>query len=80
MTMIVGQPRIIPLYSTVTGNGNNSRYTIVRWVGCVVLEVQLTGGNKYIMIQPEFAVDSTAVGGGPVSGNSFAYKPLQLSR
>ena len=77
---IVGQPRIIPLYSKVTGNGNNSRYTIVRWVGCVVLDVQLTGGNKYITIQPEFAVDSTAIGGGPASGNSFAMKPLQLSR
>ncbi len=77
---IVGQPRIIPLYSKVTGNGNNSRYTIVRWVGCVVLEVQLTGGNKYITIQPEFAVDSTAVGGGPTSTNSFALKPLQLTR
>lgn len=81
MTSIKGQPRVIPLYQApVTGNGNNSRYTIVRWAGCVILDVQLTGGNKYVTIQPEFAVDSTAYGGGPTSNNSFVYKPLQLSR
>lgn len=81
MIAIKGQPRIIPLYrAPVTGNGNNSRYTIVRWVGCVILDVQLTGGNKYVTIQPEFAVDSTAYGGGPASDKSFAYVPLQLSR
>jgi len=81
LTAIKGQPRIIPLYrAPVTGNGNNSRFTIVRWVGCVILDVQLTGGNKQVIIQPEFCIDSTAVGGGPVSDSSFAYKPLQLSR
>lgn len=81
LAAIKGQPRIIPLYrSPVTGTGNNSRFTIVRWVGCVILDVKLTGGDKYVTIQPEFAIDSTAYGGGPVSDNGFAYTPLQLSR
>lgn len=81
LTAIKGQPRIIPLFrSPVTGNGNNSRFTVVRWVGCVILDLKLTGGDKYMVIQPEFAVDSTAYGGGPASDKSFAYVPLQLSR
>jgi Flp pilus assembly protein TadG len=80
MASIIGQKRIIPLYTTVTGNGNNSRYTVVEFVGCTVVAVKLTGGDKYIMIQPEFCVDPTAKGGGPSSDKSFAFRPLQLSR
>ena len=77
---IIGMPRIIPLHESVTGNGNNAMFTIVRFVGCVILEVKLTGGDKYVMIQPEFATDSTAIGGGPESDHSFVYKPLKLTR
>lgn len=77
---IKGQPRIIPLHRSVQGNGNNAEFEIRRFVGCVILDVKLTGTNKAIIIQPEFAVDSTAKGGGPLSDHSFAYKPLQLTR
>lgn len=77
---IQGTPRIIPLHNHVSGNGDNAKFYICRFVGCVILDVKLNGTNKEITIQPEYAVDSTAQGGGPLSGNSFAYKPLQLSR
>lgn len=54
LTSIIGQTRIIPVFSSVTANGNNANYTIVRWVGIRVLAVKLTGAmnSKHVMIQP----------------------------
>jgi Flp pilus assembly protein TadG len=81
---IIGQGRIIPLYSTVTGNGNNAQYTVVGWAGCTVLDVNLTGAlkNKHVTIQPCFVIDATAITG--ASSRSFAgqyiVKPLGLVR
>jgi len=55
LEQIVGQPRIIPLFSEVTGNGNNATYTIVQFAGIRIVEVHLTGSSKTVkrvMIQP----------------------------
>lgn len=54
LASIIGQTRIIPIFSTVSGNGNNAMYTIVRWVGVRILAVKLTGpmNGKYLMVQP----------------------------
>src|SRR5436309_28520 len=51
---IIGQARIIPLYSQVTGNGNNAQFTIVKFVGVTILEVNLNGSttSKHVTIQP----------------------------
>jgi hypothetical protein len=81
---IIGQGRIIPLYSTVTGNGNNAWYTVVAFVGCTVLDVNLNGAltSKHVTIQPCFVIDGTAVTG--TSNSSFQgqyiVKPLGLVR
>lgn len=81
LAAIRGQPRIIPLFEPpVTGNGNNATYKIVGFAGVVVLDVQLTGGNKYVTIQPEYVQDPTALGGGSSSTSSFVTKPLKLTR
>lgn len=77
---IEGEARIIALHEKVTGNGDNSVYTLCRFVGCTIVDVNLNGTNKSIIIQPAFAIDSHAVGGGNDSGNSFVYKPLRLTR
>jgi hypothetical protein len=54
LSSIIGQTRIIPIFESVAGNGNNSMYTIVRWVGVRVLAVKLTGpmNNKHVIVQP----------------------------
>lgn len=54
LASIIGQTRIIPIFQSVSGNGNNAMYTIVRWVGVRVLAVKLTGpmNGKYVMVQP----------------------------
>jgi hypothetical protein len=54
LASIVGQKRIIPIFSSVSGNGNNASYNIVAWVGIRILDVRLTGAmkSKYVYVQP----------------------------
>ena len=54
LASIIGQTRIIPIFSTVTGNGNNANYRIVRWAGVRILYVKLTGSmsSKQLIVQP----------------------------
>jgi Flp pilus assembly protein TadG len=81
---IIGQGRIIPLYSTVAGNGDNAEYTVVAFVGCTVLDVNLRGAltDKHVTIQPCFVIEPTAVTG-PANGSfagQYIVKPLGLVR
>src|SRR4029079_6696526 len=54
LASIIGQPRLIPIFSSVVGPGNNADYTIVKFVGVRVLDVKLTGSmsTKHVTIQP----------------------------
>ena len=79
---IIGQPRSIPLFSTVAGPGNNSVFTIVGFACIRILDVKLTGSmsSKKVIIQPAFCCDD-AVLTGPGSGSSyFVYQPVHLVR
>jgi Flp pilus assembly protein TadG len=83
LASIIGQPRIIPLYSSVSGPGNNARYTIVAFAGITITEVVLTGSlsSKHVTIQPCFVIDPNAVANGSSSSTSyFVVKPLGLVR
>jgi Flp pilus assembly protein TadG len=53
LAQIIGQPRVIPIFSDVEGPGNNAQYTIVKWVGIRILDVNLTGpmSRKHVTIQ-----------------------------
>lgn len=52
LAAIIGKPVAMPLYETLTGNGNNAQYKIVKFVGVRLVEVELTGGDKVVMVQP----------------------------
>ncbi len=54
LASIIGETRIIPIFSNVSGNGNNANYTIVQWVGVRILNVKLTGSmsSKQLIVQP----------------------------
>jgi Flp pilus assembly protein TadG len=80
LTSIIGQPRVIPLFSSETGAGNNAKFTIVGFAGIIITKVQLTGLAKSVTIQPEFVVDSTAFGGGPSTSKRFVSHGVALSR
>jgi Flp pilus assembly protein TadG len=80
LASIRGQKRIIPIYSQVTGQGNNTYFTIVGFGGIVITDVQLTTGDKFMTIQPEYVQDATGIKAGTTSVTSFITKPLRLTR
>ncbi|MCH7987740.1 MAG: hypothetical protein IID46_01175, partial [Planctomycetes bacterium] len=67
---IIGQPRIVPLFTTVVNPGTNATYTIVRWVGVRIMAVDFSGKNKYVYVQPASFVASGTIRaseGGPLT-------------
>jgi hypothetical protein len=79
---IIGQPRIIPLFNKVVGPGNNAQYTIVKFVGVRILDVDLAGkmDDKRVMIQP---ANVRIKGGIPSTGpqvTNYIYSPVWLAR
>ncbi len=82
LASIKGEPRIIPIFSNVSGPGNNAWYTIVRFAGIRIMDVKLTGKmqSKRVIIQPANIVTQ---GGIPATGDSssqYVYSPVWLVR
>jgi hypothetical protein len=74
---IIGKPRTIPLYSSVALNGNTAQFNIVGFAGIRVLDLDLNGSNKYIMIQPAVVVDPAAIS--DTNTTSYqVYQPVYL--
>lgn len=81
LASIIGEPRMIPLFSAVAGPGNNAEYTIVDWVAVRVMYVKLTGSmsSKKVMVQPCTYVSKGLIPGGS-GGSNFIYSPVWLVR
>jgi len=77
---IVGQPRTIMLYRSISGSGNNAQYTITGFVGVTVVDFALTGSDKYILIQPTSVVDRTAISTDVQGTSHFVSQPARLVR
>lgn len=79
---IKGRPRVIMLYSTVSGNGNNAMYTIVGFAGVRVVYVKLIGSmsQKRVIIQPAIDVDGTAIIGTTPNESKYVYSSVRLAR
>ena len=82
LASIMGQPRIIPIFSTVSGNGNNANYTIVKWQGIRIVNVKLTGSmsQKNVMIQVAPIMTKGAIPSTTVGTSSYVYSPIVLVR
>ena len=77
---VAGEPKIIPLFSQVSGTGNNASFTIVKWVGVRIMSVKLNGNNKKLVIQPA-DVKTHGVISGSVNGTQTSdqiYTPAVL--
>jgi hypothetical protein len=63
LASLIGKVRMIPIYDYASGNGNNAMFTIVRWEGIRILDVQLTGkpANKRVIIQPAKVIARGAI-------------------
>jgi hypothetical protein len=78
---IRGQPRAIPLFTEVSGPGNNAYFKIVGFAGVRVVDVKLTGPmkKKYVLVQPACVVDDAALH--EKDGLSYyVYRPPMLIR
>lgn len=75
LSQIIGQPRAIPIFIEVNGNGNNATYTIVKFVGVRVLAVKLIGplSKKHVIVQPCPFGDSTVIRGEVITSPDMIY-------
>jgi Flp pilus assembly protein TadG len=82
LTTIVGDPKIIPIFSQVEGPGNNAEYTIVKWVGVRVMGVKLTGSmaSKHVTIQPCNVVVKGGMYKPNATSSQHIYSPVWLVR
>lgn len=81
LASILGQRRIIPVFESVSGPGNNATYTIVGFGGIRIMHVKLTGSpsQKQVMIQPARVISRGAIPaaeGAPAS--QFVYSTVWL--
>jgi Flp pilus assembly protein TadG len=72
-----GVPRSVMLYDQVTGNGNNTYYRVVGFAGITIVDVNLTGNNKRVTVQPTDVTDSTVLLGDR-GQNDYVRHPPQL--
>jgi Flp pilus assembly protein TadG len=82
LAAIIGKPRVIPIFESVSGNGNNAEYKIVRWQGIRIMAVKLTGSmsQKHVTIQVAPVVVNGIVPS-PTSGvSAYVYSPVVLVR
>jgi Flp pilus assembly protein TadG len=82
LAAIKGQPRIIPIFESVSGNGNNAEYTIVKWQGIRIMAVKLTGSmsQKHVTIQVAPVMASGVVPSPTVGTSKYVYSPVVLVR
>ena len=60
---VIGEVRAIPLFTNVSGPGNNAQYEIDRFVGVRIMDVKLTGNpnQRRVVVQPAVFMDATVV-------------------
>jgi Flp pilus assembly protein TadG len=79
---ITGEARTIPLFSDVSGPGDNAAFTIVKFAGIRIMDAKLTGAMKFkcVVIQPAIAMDDAAIVGGGGRTSENVYHPAILVR
>jgi hypothetical protein len=80
LASIIGKPRIIPIFSSVSGNGNNATYTIVKWQGIRIMAVKLTGSmsQKHVTIQVAPVVSHGVIPSSTSGTSKYVYSPVVL--
>lgn len=80
LAAIKGQPRTIPIFESVSGNGNNAMYTIVKWQGIRIVEVKLTGAmsQKKVMVQVAPVIATGVIPSTTTGTSSYVFSPAVL--
>lgn len=77
---IKGEPRLIPIFTEVSGPGNNATYTIVKFVGIRILYVKLTGSpsQKCVIVQPAPYMAPTVIPGEVTEETDSYFSPVSI--
>jgi Flp pilus assembly protein TadG len=82
LASIIGQKRMIPIFSSVLGNGNNAVYDIVAFVGVEICSVTLTGSmsTKNLTVQPckYYTMGGVANTSSSTTTSYYIYSPIHL--
>ena len=78
LTTIKGKPRMIPIFTSVSGPGNNANYIITKFVGIRILHVQLTGNQKKVVVQPASMVSAAGIPGTATIGLGTIFSPAAI--
>ncbi len=80
LAAIIGDPRVIPIFSEVNGPGNNAIYTIVHWCGIRIVDVKLTGpmSKKHVTIQACPIVAKGIIPATSTGSSEYVYSPAVL--
>jgi hypothetical protein len=79
LATVRGETRIIPIFSQVNGEGEGTVYTIVAWAGVRILDVQLTGKDKRVIVQPAEVVTVGTVTGDQAR-SFYVYSRVYLAK
>jgi hypothetical protein len=80
---IVGEPRMIPVFSVYPDeDGDDATYCIVKFCGVRVVDVELSGrlSDKRIIVQPCATVSHGTIYGEQEGGSSMIFTPVRLIR
>jgi len=84
LASIIGQSRVLPVFSAYSGEGSNTFYTIVGFVGVTVVQATGHGSGEQISFQPMPVIDPTATSTTNSTGSTTQYvytlSPLSLNR
>jgi hypothetical protein len=76
---IIGKNKIIPLYDTVSGPGNNAVYHVVGFAGVRIVAVDLQGNPKRVWVQPTDFYSTKVTPSPPGSSGAIGvYAPPRL--
>jgi Flp pilus assembly protein TadG len=78
---IIGDIRALPIFTQVSGPGNNANYTIVKFVGVRIMAVKLSGGptQRYLRVQPAAFMTRNGIRGNvPVTVDTVLSQPVLI--
>jgi hypothetical protein len=76
---IIGQPRIIPLHTALKGSGQSASYEIRGFAGVRIIDVELGGNQKHVLIQSAAVITRTGIPDDRNQENSFLiFSPVRL--
>jgi Flp pilus assembly protein TadG len=76
---VLGKPRIVFLYDTVSGNGENTVYHVVGFAAVTITDVDLTGNPKQVRVQPTRVITASVTAGDPdAPGSEGIFAPPRM--